>query len=122
MYTGTTGAADPTSGLSLLLPAVAAAFPGATSIEPGRFNPWGATLAVYFLVTGITGPAMFGIQTYVQELVPPIRQAWPTFPSCSHPELAGGGQVELPHLRPGDTLFACHRRLLAHAWSDLPLN
>ena len=68
MYTGTTGAADPTSGLSLLLPAFAAAFLGATSIEPGRFNPWGATLAVYFLVTGITGLTMLGIQTYVQEL------------------------------------------------------
>ena len=68
IYTGTTGAADPTSGVMLLLPAFAAAFLGATSIEPGRFNPWGATLSVYFLVTGITGLMMLGIQTYVQEL------------------------------------------------------
>lgn len=68
MYAGTTGAADPVSGLSYLLPAFAAAFLGATSIIPGRFNPWGATLAVYFLVTGITGLTMLGISTFVHEL------------------------------------------------------
>ena len=55
IYAGTTGAADPTSGTQLLLPAFAAAFLGATTIYPGRFNPLGALAAVYFLVTGITG-------------------------------------------------------------------
>jgi ribose transport system permease protein len=68
MYAGTIGAADPQSGLSYLLPAFAAAFLGATTIVPGRFNPWGATLAVYFLVTGITGLTFLGIRTFVQEL------------------------------------------------------
>lgn len=68
LYAGTTGAADPVSGVSYLLPAFAAAFLGATSIIPGRFNPWGATLAVYFLVTGITGLTFLGGGTYVQEL------------------------------------------------------
>jgi ribose transport system permease protein len=68
MYAGTTGAADPVSGLSYLLPAFAAAFLGATSIIPGRFNPWGAALAVYFLVTGITGLTFLGIDTFVHEL------------------------------------------------------
>jgi ribose transport system permease protein len=68
MYAGTTGAADPVSGLSYLLPAFAAAFLGATSIVPGRFNPWGAALAVYFLVTGITGLTFLGIDTFVHEL------------------------------------------------------
>ena len=68
LYAGTTGAADPSSGLGFMLPAFAAAFLGATSIEPGRFNPIGATIALYFLVTGITGLTMLGIQTYVQEL------------------------------------------------------
>ncbi len=38
IYAGTTGAADPSSGLTFLLPAFAAAFLGATSINPGRFN------------------------------------------------------------------------------------
>jgi ribose transport system permease protein len=68
MYVGTTGAADPTSGLSFLLPAYAAAFLGATCIMPGRFNPIGATIAVYFLTTGISGLQLFGAQSYVQEL------------------------------------------------------
>ena len=61
-------AADPLSGLTFLLPAFAAAFLGATSISPGRFNPWGSTIAVYFLVTGITGLTILGIETFVQNL------------------------------------------------------
>ena len=68
LYAGTTGAADPSSGMSFLLPAFAAAFLGSTSINPGRFNPWGATIAVYFLVTGITGLSILGISTFVQDL------------------------------------------------------
>jgi ribose transport system permease protein len=68
VYAGTTGAADPTSGTQLLLPAFAAAFLGATSIYPGRFNPVGALVAVYFLVTGITGFQLLGAQSYVQQL------------------------------------------------------
>lgn len=68
LYAGTSGGADPTSGLSFLLPAFAAAFLGSTSISPGRFNPWGAVIAVYFLVTGITGLTMLGVQTFVQDL------------------------------------------------------
>ena len=55
LYAGTQGAADPVSGVTYQLPAFAAAFLGSTCIVPGRFNPWGATVAVYFLVTGITG-------------------------------------------------------------------
>jgi len=68
LYAGMTGSADPTSGLSLLLPAFAAAFLGATTISPGRFNPLGSVVAVYFLVTGITGLTMLGAQVYVQNL------------------------------------------------------
>lgn len=68
LYAGTTGAADPTSSNSFLLPAFAAAFLGATCIMPGRFNPWGALIAVYFLVTGITGLQLLGAQSYVQDL------------------------------------------------------
>lgn len=68
IYAGTTGAADPTSGAQLLLPAFAAAFLGATTIYPGRFNPLGALAAVYFLVTGITGFQLLGARSYVQQL------------------------------------------------------
>lgn len=68
LYVGTSGAAGPTSGLELLLPAFAAAFLGATTINPGRFNAWGTVIAVYFLVTGITGLQLLGAQSFVQNL------------------------------------------------------
>ncbi len=68
LYAGTTGAADPSSGLTYLLPAFAAAFLGATAITPGRFNAPGSVIAVYFLVTGITGLSILGISTFVQDL------------------------------------------------------
>ena len=65
LYAGVLGSADPYSGLNYLLPAFAAAFLGATTIQPGRFNPWGAMAAVYFLATGITGLSMLGIPLWV---------------------------------------------------------
>lgn len=68
LYAGTQGAADPVSGISYQLPAFAAAFLGSTSIVPGRFNPWGATVAVYFLVTGITGLVFLGFSSFIQEM------------------------------------------------------
>lgn len=68
LYAGTTGGADPSSGGSFLLPAFAAAFLGATAVVPGRFNAWGTFIAVYFLVTGITGLQMVGVDSFVQQL------------------------------------------------------
>lgn len=68
LIVGTSGSAGPATGLDLLLPAFAAAFLGSTTISPGRFNPWGTMIAVYFLVTGITGLQMLGGQSYVQNL------------------------------------------------------
>ncbi|MCW6512547.1 ABC transporter permease [Lichenifustis flavocetrariae] len=65
VYAGLLGAADPFSGLNFLLPAFAAAYLGATAIMPGRFNAWGAVVAVYFLSTGITGLTMLGIPLWV---------------------------------------------------------
>lgn len=68
LYAGTSGSADPTSGSSFLLPAYAAAYLGATTIVPGRFNPWGTIVSAYFLVTGVTGLAVLGVQTWVQDV------------------------------------------------------
>jgi ribose transport system permease protein len=65
---GNNGSADPTANVSMLLPAFAAVYLGATTITPGRFNPWGTTASVYFLVTGITGLELLGAGTFVQEL------------------------------------------------------
>jgi ribose transport system permease protein len=65
---GTQGAADPNSGASYLLPAFAGAFLGATAIRPGEFNPWGSFVAVYFLVTGITGLQLMGLAGWVEQI------------------------------------------------------
>jgi ribose transport system permease protein len=68
LFAGTLGGASPTAARSFLLPAFAAAFLGATTIVPGRFNPWGTIAAVYFLVTGITGLTLLGVDIFVQDL------------------------------------------------------
>jgi ribose transport system permease protein len=68
VYVGTSGTADPSAGTSYLLPAFAAAFLGATVLLPGRFNPWGTLIAVYFLTTGINGLSQLNVGTFVQQL------------------------------------------------------
>jgi ribose transport system permease protein len=65
---GTLGASDPNVGANYLLPAFAAAFLGSTAITPGRFNPWGTFIAVYFLVTGVTGLNLLGLTGWVEQL------------------------------------------------------
>jgi ribose transport system permease protein len=49
------GGFDPTTSATYLLPAVSAVFLGTAVIRPGRFNPIGTFIAVYFLATGIQG-------------------------------------------------------------------
>jgi ribose transport system permease protein len=68
MLAGLNGAVDPTVGPTLLLPAFASAFLGATTITPGRFNPWGTFVAVYFLVTGITGLELMGLSGWIEQV------------------------------------------------------
>ena len=68
MLVGLLGAADPNVGPSFLLPAFAAAFLGATVLKPGRFNPWGTFIAVYFLVTGITGLQLLGLSSWIENV------------------------------------------------------
>ncbi len=68
LYTGMRGSADPSSALSFLLPAFAAAFLGSTTLYPGRFNAPGAIVAVYFLSTGIMGLNFLGVPSFVQNL------------------------------------------------------
>ena len=50
------------------VPLLIAVFLGATTLWPGRFNPWGTLVAVYFLTTGINGLAQVGVSTFVQQL------------------------------------------------------
>lgn len=65
---GQLGAADPSVGPGFLLPSYAAAFLGATTIRPGRFNAWGTVVALYLLVTGVTGLELLGSSSWVQEM------------------------------------------------------
>jgi len=60
------GSANPSVLQTLLLPAFTAAFLGATSIRPGRYNVWGTVLAVYLLALGTTGIFMLGASSYVE--------------------------------------------------------
>ena len=41
---------------------------GALTITPGRFNPLGTVVAVYFLVTGISGLQILGLSDWVQQV------------------------------------------------------
>lgn len=66
LYAGTSGSANPSSGLSYLLPTYAAAFLGATTTVSGEFTPVGTLIAVYFLVSGVTGLAIIGLPSFVQ--------------------------------------------------------
>jgi ribose transport system permease protein len=65
---GTNAAANPQAGSYYLLPAFAAAFLGSTTIVPGRFNAWGAFVAVYFLTTGITGLQYLGYAGWPEQV------------------------------------------------------
>lgn len=61
-------AANPQAGAYYLLPAFAGAFLGSTTIRPGRFNAIGTFIAVYFLVTGITGLMYLGFAGWPEQV------------------------------------------------------
>jgi ribose transport system permease protein len=65
---GYLGASDANTGATFLLPTFAAAFLGAATVNPGRFNPWGSFVAVYFLVTGITGLELLGLSDWITQV------------------------------------------------------
>jgi ribose transport system permease protein len=59
------GGFDPTTSQSYLLPTFAATFLGTAVLQPGRFNPLGTLIAVYFLATGILGLNLLGYTGWV---------------------------------------------------------
>ena len=61
------GGYDPTSSATYLLPAFAATFLGTAIMLPGRFNPGGGFIAVYFLVTGIVGLQLLGYAGWITD-------------------------------------------------------
>jgi len=64
-----TGAASPQIGATFTLPAFAAAFLSAASIRPGRFNVWGAMVAIFFLAVLNSGLNIAGVPSYASDIV-----------------------------------------------------
>ncbi len=62
------GGFNATSAREYFLPAFASVFLGTVAIVPGRFNPLGMFVAVYFLITGIFGLQLLGYQGWVTDV------------------------------------------------------
>ena len=60
------GTASPSTGGSLLLPAFAGAFLGATTVRPGRFNVLGTIIAVYTLSIAVAGLQQLGAPVWFE--------------------------------------------------------
>jgi ribose transport system permease protein len=61
------GGFNATSAREYFLPAFASVFLGTVAVVPGRFNPLGMFVAVYFLITGIFGLQLLGYQGWVTD-------------------------------------------------------
>lgn len=68
LLTASVGGFDPNSSPTYLLPALSATFLGTAVIKPGRFNPIGTWVAIYFLVTGIVGLQLLGYTGWVSDV------------------------------------------------------
>lgn len=62
------GGFDPSVSAEYLLPTFAAVFLGTAAVQPGRFNPLGTLIAIFFLATGISGLELLGAQTWVADV------------------------------------------------------
>ncbi|MEX0427244.1 ABC transporter permease [Nocardioides sp. DS6] len=63
-----TGGFDPNSSQAYLLPIFAATFLGTAVLQPGRFNPLGTLIAVFFLATGVLGLQLLGATSWVSNV------------------------------------------------------
>ena len=68
LLVGITGASVPSVASGYLLPAFAGAFLGSTVIKPGRFNVPGVFIAIYFLVSGVSGLQLLGYTGWVNDV------------------------------------------------------
>ena len=62
------GGFDPNSSVTYLLPTVSAVFLGTAVIRPGRFNPIGTLISVYFLETGILGLEELNLAAWISDV------------------------------------------------------
>lgn len=60
-----TGSATSGDGSTLLFPALAAAFLGATAVRPGFFNVWGTLIGVLFVAVAVSGLTLAGASSWV---------------------------------------------------------
>jgi ribose transport system permease protein len=60
------GAANPQAGVGYTLPALAAAFLGATTLRPGHFNILGTIVGVFFVGLAVDGLTLAGAADWVQ--------------------------------------------------------
>lgn len=63
------GSAQPELGPSFLMPAFAAAFLGATTIRPGRYNALGTAVAVYTVAVIVAGLQQVGVPFWAENIV-----------------------------------------------------
>jgi ribose transport system permease protein len=68
MQTGRVASATPTIGPEFLLPAYAAAFLGASTINRGRFNVWGTVVGVLLLAMGESGLNLLGAPFWMTDV------------------------------------------------------
>lgn len=59
------GGFDPATAETNLMPAFAGVFLGTVAVVPGRFNPVGMFIAVYFLLTGVFGLQLLGLAGWI---------------------------------------------------------
>ena len=63
------GSAQPELGPSFLMPAIASAFLGATTLRPGRYNALGTAVAVYAVAVIVTGLQQIGVPFWAENIV-----------------------------------------------------
>jgi ribose transport system permease protein len=68
LVTAGTGGFDPSTSQNYLLPSFATVMLGTAVIQPGRFNPVGTFVAIYFLATGILGLELLGAAGWVSDV------------------------------------------------------
>jgi ribose transport system permease protein len=62
------GGFDPNTSPTYLLPTVSAVFLGTAVIRPGRFNPIGTFISVYFLETGVLGLTELNLAEWISDV------------------------------------------------------
>lgn len=69
MQVAAQGSGDPSAGgLQFIMPALAAVFLGATTLQPGRYNVAGSILSLIFLSTTISGLVLSGVHPWVTDV------------------------------------------------------